>query len=138
VRNRLRVPIHERWAAAVRLDYMMVSDKGRVAKLLTIDTAHRYPRFSIGGRKVYVHHAVAEAFYGERPKGVLALHADDDPLNPSAENLRWGSRAENTADARRSGRIKTKAGHGEDTPPAGLTRGVSTCSGSSTNVSTSW
>ena len=124
VSARLRVPIHERWAPAVGLDEVIVSDRGRVAKLLKIDTAHRYPRVNVGKEKRYVHHLVAEAHHGPRPEGLLALHADDDPNNPSAGNIRWGTAAENAADAHKN-RIRTKAGQGEDTPPAGLAGGVS-------------
>jgi hypothetical protein len=102
VSARLRVPIHERWAPAVGLDDVIVSDRGRVARLLKIDSAHRYPRFSIGGRKVYVHHAVAQAFHGERPDGLLALHADDVPDHNDAQNLSWGTAKQNAADAKRN------------------------------------
>jgi HNH endonuclease len=102
VSARLRVVIHERWAPAVGLADVIVSDRGRIAKLLPIDTAHRYPRFSVGGRKVYVHHAVAEAWHGERPDGLLVLHADDVPDHNDARNLSWGTAKQNGADAKRN------------------------------------
>jgi hypothetical protein len=51
----------------------------------------------------------AEAWHGPRSDGLLVLHHDDDPLNPTPENLRYGTPAENAADARRN-RTKTKTG----------------------------
>jgi hypothetical protein len=92
----------------------IVSERGRVARLLRIDRSHKYPRISIGGEKRYIHQLVAEAFHGPRPDGLLALHHNDDPANPSAANVRWGSHAENAEDARRN-RIKAN-GH---THPSG-------------------
>ena len=109
VSARLRVVVEER-SRDLGDEEHVVSERGRVARLLNLDRSHRYPRVSIGGRKRYIHALVAEAWHGPRPDGLLALHADDDPDNPSAENIRWGSHAENYADARRNGRIKTKAG----------------------------
>ena len=97
VRNRLGVAIEERWRDHPDGEHV-VSDGGRIARVLSVDRAHRYPRVSIAGRKVYVHHLVAEAWHGPRPDGSLALHADDNPENPAAENLRWGSHADNAQD----------------------------------------
>jgi hypothetical protein len=82
----------------------VVSERGRVARLLKVDRAHRYPRVSIPGAKVYVHHLVAAAWHGPRPDGALVLHHDDDPLNPTAINLRYGDHAENAADRIRNRR----------------------------------
>ena len=80
----------------------MVSDQGRIARLLNIDRSHRYPRVSIAGQKVYQHAMVAEAWHGPRPAGLLVLHADDDRDRPHADNLRYGTHADNAADARRN------------------------------------
>ncbi|HTX94824.1 MAG TPA: HNH endonuclease [Mycobacterium sp.] len=102
------MPIHERWAPAVGLDDVIVSERGRVAKLLKIDTAHRYPRVSIGEEKRYVHQLVAEVWHGPRPEGQLARHLDDVPEHCTAENVAWGTPAENYADAVRNGRIAIK------------------------------
>ena len=71
VHNLLDVRIEELWAAAVGLDEHIVSEWGRVARLLKVDHSHRYPRVSVGGEKVYVHHLVAGAFHGPRPEGLL-------------------------------------------------------------------
>lgn len=79
-----------------------MSDQGRVARLLPIDTAHRYPRTSISGRKYYLHQLVARAWHGPRPPGALVLHHDDDPNHPHASNLRYGDHAANAADRKRN------------------------------------
>jgi hypothetical protein len=103
--NLLDARIEERWRrVAVVGAEVVVSDRGRVARLLNIDYSHRYPRISVGARKHYVHTLVCEAFNGPRPAGHLVLHGDDDPLNPNAGNLRFGTHAENAADARRNRR----------------------------------
>lgn len=112
VHNLLDVRIEEQWRPAVGQVDHIVSDRGRVARLLPVVGGHRYPRVSIGREKRYIHVMVAEAFHGPRPDGLLALHADDDPDRPHAENLSWGSHAQNYADAVRNGRIKTSAAPG--------------------------
>jgi hypothetical protein len=106
VANVLDARIEERWrtVALVGTDNVIVSDRGRVARLLGVDHSHRYPRVSIAGRKYYVHALVCEGFNGPRPAGQLVLHHDDDPLNPNAGNLRFGSHADNAADKRRNHR----------------------------------
>lgn len=90
VSARLRVVVEERWRD-LRDGKHVVSERGRVARLLNVDRSHRYPRVSIGGEKKYLHALVAEAWYGPRPDGAQALHWDDDPDNPNADNIRWGS-----------------------------------------------
>lgn len=85
----------------------VVSDRGRIARLLPVDHSHRYPRVSIAGQKVYLHAMVAGAWHGPRPDGALVLHYDDDPDNPTAENLRYGDHAENFADRQRNHRKET-------------------------------
>ena len=103
VTARLRVVIEERWRTHPDGEHI-VSERGRVARLLNVDRSHGYPRVCIGGEKVYLHAMVAEAWHGPRPSGLLVLHHDDDPENPDAENLRYGSHAENAADRRRNRR----------------------------------
>lgn len=49
------------------------------------------------------HRLVLDAFRGPQPT-LFGLHADDDPANNALSNLRWGTRAENIADAKRNGR----------------------------------
>lgn len=107
VSARLRIVVEERWRDLGDGEHV-VSERGRVARLLNIDRAHRYPRVSIAGDKRYVHHLVAEAWHGPRPDGLLALHADDDPENPTAGNLRWGSHADNAQDRKTNQRKEAR------------------------------
>lgn len=52
-----------------------------------------------------VHKLVAAAFLGKPPSpGLLVLHFDDDQLNNSLENLRYGTLADNQRDSVRNGR----------------------------------
>lgn len=105
VRNLLDTTIDERWlplAVAGCPEGIVVSDRGQVAKLLNVDCSGRYPRVSVAGRKYYLHSLVARAHIGPRPRGLLVLHADDDPQNPDALNLRYGTHAANAADRRRN------------------------------------
>lgn len=51
-----------------------------------------------------VHRLVADAFHGPAPTPMHhVLHGDGDPLNNRADNLRWGTPADNSDDARRHG-----------------------------------
>jgi hypothetical protein len=102
VQNLLNEKIPERWAPAADdlMADIIVSDRGRIARLLRIDRAHRYPRVTIRGRKYYLHTLVAAAFHGPRPRGQLVLHGDDDPNHPDAGNLRYGTPGDNSRDRR--------------------------------------
>jgi len=51
-----------------------------------------------------VHCLILEAFVGLCPPGMEARHLDDDPTNNRLDNLAWGSRRENSADAIRNDR----------------------------------
>ncbi|WP_364400651.1 HNH endonuclease [Pseudarthrobacter sp. LMD1-1-1.1] len=64
-----------------------------------------------------VHWLVCEAFHGPRPEGMVAAHNDGDSFNNLPENLRWATPAENQADRRAHGRLKT----GEEHPQSRLT-----------------
>lgn len=59
----------------------------------------------------YVHRLVAAAFCGP-PTGAEVLHHDGDKTNNSAENLSWGSRADNVADRKRLGEFARGERHG--------------------------
>jgi len=65
-----------------------------------------------------VHRLVAEVFHGQPPHpGAHVLHSDGDKNNNVADNLRWGTPADNHADTERHGhRLK-----GERHPQAKLT-----------------
>lgn len=51
-----------------------------------------------------IHQLVAEAFIGPRPEGQEVLHFNDIGWDNNLSNLRYGTRAENQADALRNGR----------------------------------
>lgn len=51
----------------------------------------------------YVHQLVAEVFIGPRPVGMEVRHLDGDRLNNSADNLQYGTAAENAQDRVRHG-----------------------------------
>ena len=56
-------------------------------------------------QQVSVHTLVAEAFLGERPGWAHGVaHADGNPANNAASNLRWVTQAENEADKAKHGR----------------------------------
>lgn len=59
-------------------------------------------------RKIFIHSAVLLAFSGPRPTGYDSLHGNGDPSDNRIDNLRWGTRKENLADAKRHGRLLTR------------------------------
>ncbi|MDB5445665.1 MAG: hypothetical protein JWQ97_982 [Phenylobacterium sp.] len=63
----------------------------------------------------HVHTMVCETFHGPRPEGRLALHRNDVRHDNRDENLRWGTPAENVADAWRNGCFGRP--HPSDTDP---------------------
>ena len=60
---------------------------------------------SINGKffSMYLHTAMALAFFGPRPEGMEVRHLDGNPGNNVIENLKYGTRSENIADAKRHG-----------------------------------
>jgi hypothetical protein len=50
------------------------------------------------GRTQYVHQLVATAFLGPCPTGQEVRHKDDDRANARADNLEYGTRADNVMD----------------------------------------
>lgn len=72
-------------------------------------------------RNAYIHHLVAAAFLGPRQKGLLVLHADGDKSNNRLENLRYGTHAENVADAKRHGTFAPGKSIGEQHGQSKLT-----------------
>lgn len=64
-----------------------------------------YKRCHLGNKKrELVHRLVCEAFQGRCPELHECGHADGDPFNNAANNLRWVTRKENAADKERYGR----------------------------------
>lgn len=66
--------------------------------------ASKYGHVSVvmyrGGKRYdkLVHHLVLETFDRPQPKGMECRHLDGNPRNNRLENLRWGTRKENSAD----------------------------------------
>ncbi len=93
--------------------------RGRGRFELTPDlNSHGYPsvRIYVQGRRkrIAVHRLVARAFLDERPSFSHEIcHLDGDRTNNRAENLRWGTRAENAADRERHGRTSRGHSHSE-------------------------
>jgi len=92
--------------------------KGRWKKLKpTAHTNGGYLRAYLGngikeaGRYVFIHILVLEAFVGKCPEGMEACHYDDNPRNNRLENLRWGTRLDNTQDRIRRGRVPKGQDH---------------------------
>lgn len=96
-----------------------------------------YPCISIrsGGKNHFlrVHRVVAWAWHGAPEPGQICRHLDDNRLNFHADNLAWGTRADNTEDAKRNGKILS----GEDSPVSKLSNHqremimISACTGGS-------
>jgi hypothetical protein len=62
-----------------------------------------YPFVDGKVKAVSLHRQVCIAFHGDPAPGQVARHLDDVSANNRADNLAWGTRAENAADARRNG-----------------------------------
>lgn len=87
----------------------------RVLKLTTQSTGYKMFQTTVDGVKISVpaHAMICEAFHGLRPEGAtLVRHLDDVPGNNAADNLRWGTEADNAEDARRNGRLCQGESHG--------------------------
>lgn len=87
-----------------------VSSSGSRLKGVTLTqfkTPHGYVRVGMcklgKTRTVLVHPLVLEAFVGPRPGGSDCRHLNDKPDDNRLENLRWGSRSQNTYDSVRNG-----------------------------------
>jgi hypothetical protein len=54
-------------------------------------------------KKVFVHHAVLNTFVGQRKEGMECRHLNGNPQDNSLNNLRWGTRKQNSNDRWRHG-----------------------------------
>lgn len=103
--------MNEEWRPVVGCeDWYEVSNLGRIRRRSIISPSrnkHGYmvAGLSCGGVKLWksVHCMVAEAFSGKRPPGKVARHKDGDRTNNAANNLEWGTQAENMGDMVRHG-----------------------------------
>lgn len=111
----------ERWLPVPGAKRYEVSDRGRLRSLVTLDAATGGPYvmawclsdgyactrigFDDGQRRtVFAHRLVAAAFLGPKPTPEhQALHRNDVRTDNTVENLRWGTRLDNAADAKRNG-----------------------------------
>ncbi len=126
----------EAWKPVVGFPGYEVSDLGRVrswlargarTKVRKLDAAPRVMkprrdargrlritfRVELRSRTMLVAAVVLEAFEGPRPRGMLALHWDDNSSNNKRGNLRWGTSVENEADKARNGNTARGLGHGK-------------------------
>lgn len=79
---------------------------GTIRKASTTQAGYMVVAFHRSPKKIcrLVHLLVCEAFHGLRPAGAVCRHLDGNRLNNAAENLRWGTHAENMADRDAHGR----------------------------------
>lgn len=89
----------------------------RPGQILKLSMSSGYPAVNIKGRRRRVHVLVAETFHGPRPNGLECCHRDDDRTNNRADNLYWGTHAQNLKDASENGKMPI----GEDHPSRKLT-----------------
>lgn len=121
------------WRSAVwrgkAVDGYSVSDDGRVigrrGRELTLQFDDGRPRVMMSPlhRTVPVHVLVCETFHGPKPtpKHEVA-HGDGDPENNRADNLRWATHVENSADMKWHGTLVPPPGlRGEQHPSSKLT-----------------
>ena len=100
-----------KWAYLPGYPHIRVSDDGQVwsdAKRRMLDgtinnTGHR--AFCIGPPRISLTAGamMLMAFIGPRPDGMECCHNDGNPRNDKLDNLRWGTRKDNIADAIRHG-----------------------------------
>lgn len=110
----------EEWRDIEHHPGYQVSDCGRVRSFTNnryglCDTPHLlgfdinsngYKRVFLGSNgRFFVHHLVAEAFVPNPNNYPIVRHKDDDRLNNNADNLEWGTQADNIQDAIRRGRF---------------------------------
>lgn len=108
----------EEWRWLPSDDAYEVSSEGRVRsyrrnppRLIWGGDQDGYRRIVIRGRKRYFHDMVAEAFLGPRPDGLDVCHLNGIRWDNRVANLRYGTRKENVADARRHGTLMAGEGH---------------------------
>jgi hypothetical protein len=105
----------EEWRAVTGAPGYWVSNLGRVqnrrGKLLSGTTnsqGYRVVNLSVDGKatNTKIHRLVCAAFNGEPPAGrEIVRHLNDDRADNRAENLAWGTFADNVNDARKNGKL---------------------------------
>jgi hypothetical protein len=61
---------------------------------------HGYQRVRVGGRQMFVHRLVLEAFVGECPAGMVGIHKNGVRTDNRLANLKWGYAKDNIHDKR--------------------------------------
>jgi hypothetical protein len=75
--------------------------KGHILRPQVKREHHTVNVYTVDGsvKTIYVHILVCETFHGPRPEGMPhTRHLNGDHFDNRAENLRWGTQAENEAD----------------------------------------
>jgi len=67
-------------------------------RILSPCSSAGYPSVNLGRKQTKVHRLVCKTFHGMPAPGQEVLHKDGTRSNPRADNLRWGSHAENVED----------------------------------------
>lgn len=102
----------EVWASIPGHPGYWVSSEGRVRSprgVLKPTKSNRAGHLAVdlpSARGVRVHRLVALAFIPNPDALPMVLHAEDDPTDNRAVSLRWGTAAENVADAYANGRLR--------------------------------
>lgn len=85
--------LKNRWGGTMLRHY-----KGRVIKRGRHNQDYALMSFGHSDKRL-LHHVVAEAFIGPRPRGLMVLHRDGNKQNCAANNLYYGTGQDNHADA---------------------------------------
>lgn len=106
---------------------VLVSSLGRVShKGQILPTNHcgpmGYLTVHFHGRGHYVHQMVTTAFHGPRPVGKEPRHLDGNHSNNRADNLCWGTRQQNIADAIAHGTHISLRNKGTNNPMSAASR----------------
>jgi DNA-binding transcriptional regulator YiaG len=108
----------------VHADGTIIGLRGRPLKPWSDRKGYLYVSVRIEGRQRHksVHQLVCEAFHGVCPTPQHEVrHLNGVPTDNRADNLKWGTRAENAADRIRHGTSQNPRFQGEDHPGAKLT-----------------
>jgi hypothetical protein len=101
-----RVLLRNRWG-----DYRWRHYRGKMLKL--VPTHLGYFRVKLGEHDngADVHTLVMLAFRGPPPAGMIVRHLDNDGRNNRLSNLKYGTHAENYADAAATGKVQRGSRH---------------------------
>ena len=104
----------EVWQPIPGFDGYEASSEGRIRNAAGVIKPFRLSKSYLGvcinSKNCYVHHLVAEAFHGPRPKGLNCCHRNDVADDNRAENLYWGTQRQNRLDSYSNGRCTQAKG----------------------------